>query len=899
MTKIELIGNLRGTLDTYDDVSIPLTFSLANIKEPGKRSGLYSKTILLPGTPNNNQLLSYYFDVNIDTTVTQFNIYRKQGVRLIQDGVTIYDNLLMKLLRVNKRQNTQTLENFVEYEIEIKDYSSDFFNQIASKQLSDINLSEFDHILNQTNIIDSWDYDWRAGYLYPYTHQDAEATIDIPASSINVLTVNRMRPMLWVKQIFDKIHKLSGYGWKWTNNDWVNVNFDKLLMSDNKSDKTYVDEVNSINQIVAKSDDEIGYTYGYKARYTTLNPFSILSYMPLIFNDEVKDNFNKLDTLTSSPFFNYNPSDSQPGFISEVGGGTTAISEFPNIQTYYTSQFDFTGVPSLEFKVGVNIKTKVKNLTSFTGTLVSTDPSPSAKQVIFYVEIYNYTKNTRIYKEAGRININSLFPLDPFAENSGEKYVEVIFNNVGNTGEIVNDLNIEVGDIIIINLDNNFNNQNWYVTGAGTSNIEFEYSFNKANLTINVEGIPTGSQVPMNTLIPQKITQREFIDSIIKMYNLYVYPNPENPTEIIYEQRDNYYDRGEIKDWTSKLARDRDQILEFLPDLTSKSIEFTYKTDEDDLLNKSYTQATKEVWGKQTVDFTSEWVRGTQNIELIFGPSPITNPPVSILIPSFTRSFPYIDYNLIKNPKIMIWSGYRDLIDGTQGVYMTDSPSATSGIFVTEAPYISHQNNEFNPGFDLNFGINDFYFEEGVTPSNLNLYTFWRRTMKQIDTARQLTAYFNLTPLDITNLKLNDKIRIDNSYWIINEIQDYNANSRDLTKVILISIEDEMVLFTPSGSPINCSDCIVVSFDATVEGDTTSFNVTMNNEDGVYTGEDLGEQFKLEQVDDQWVFSALGDVDYVVVATSELLCDCPRDCETWTISELYSEIITNFEISLC
>jgi hypothetical protein len=49
-------------------------------------------------------------------------------------------------------------------------------------------------------------------------------------------------------------------------------------------------------------------------------------------------------------------------------------------------------------------------------------------------------------------------------------------------------------------------------------------------------------------------------------------------------------------------------------------------------------------------------------------------------------------------------------------------------------------------------------------------------------------------------MKLNDKIRIDNSWWNINKIIDYDANANKLTKVELISIDTE-INFAPFTGP--------------------------------------------------------------------------------------------------
>ncbi len=76
--------------------------------------------------------------------------------------------------------------------------------------------------------------------------------------------------------------------------------------------------------------------------------------------------------------------------------------------------------------------------------------------------------------------------------------------------------------------------------------------------------------------------------------------------------------------------------------------------------------------------------------------------------------------------------------------------------------------------------------------------------MGQINNGKMLTAFFNLKESDIQPLELNDKIRIDNSWWNINKVIDYNANGNELTQVELISIDNEvdfMPFINPFGTP--------------------------------------------------------------------------------------------------
>jgi hypothetical protein len=108
-------------------------------------------------------------------------------------------------------------------------------------------------------------------------------------------------------------------------------------------------------------------------------------------------------------------------------------------------------------------------------------------------------------------------------------------------------------------------------------------------------------------------------------------------------------------------------------------------------------------------------------------------------------------------------------------------------------PYVGHFDDPLLPTFDINFATCSFYYYNPTSLTENNLYNrYWRRTMGQINNGKMLTAMFNLTESDIQKMKLNDKIRIDNSWWNINKVIDYDANANKLTKVELISIDTEI-----------------------------------------------------------------------------------------------------------
>jgi hypothetical protein len=144
-----------GVLDVRQDVSFPLTFSVGEIRDITKRSGTFSKTIVLAGTDNNNQLLNHYYDVNIDAGT--FDISKLTYCQVTQNDVVIMENAVLQLIAVNKSQLTDAHEQIVNYEVLIKDTKAELFTAITNAELTDLDFSDLNHFSNSSAIIGSLD----------------------------------------------------------------------------------------------------------------------------------------------------------------------------------------------------------------------------------------------------------------------------------------------------------------------------------------------------------------------------------------------------------------------------------------------------------------------------------------------------------------------------------------------------------------------------------------------------------------------------------------------------------------------------------------------------------------------------------------------------------------------
>ena len=371
-----------------------------------------------------------------------------------------------------------------------------------------------------------------------------------------------------------------------------------------------------------------------------------------------------------------------------------------------------------------------------------------------------------------------------------------------------------------------------------TPDIQLALNILSAKITITPSSniVAIGGTIDVNDYVPKKIKQNEFVKAIFNMFNLYAEVDKSQPNLLNLVHRDDYYDAGKEVDWTLLLAKDREQSLSFLPELTSKKVILTYKADKDGA-NTIYTNATNQIYGQAEVVFDNEYVKDVTTKDVLFSPTPIIDTVFGAYVPMLAGAQP--DTNI------------RILYDSTAEVGLTTCQGfnifdyGTTGMTnVTSYPYVGHFDDPLNPTWDLNFATCAYYYYMPSTLTQNNLYNrYWRRTMGQINNGKMLTAFFNLKESDIQPLELNDKIRIDNSWWNINKVIDYNANGNQLTQVELISIDNEVNLMPFAlGSPSpgvgtgSVGPITQVANDTIIKTKTANSNIIPNSTSGLVTG---------------------------------------------------------------
>lgn len=743
--QIQLLEPQVGYLDIKEGGSIPLTFGVADIRDVSKKAGTTSKSVKISGSKNANKIFSQLFDANVSDGT--FDINKLQKCRIIENGLTILDNAYLQLVSIDKIQSIHNTEQGYEYTVLIKDSVANFFTAIDKKELTDIGYGDLNHELTGSNIIGSFNNTWEDGYTYFFQHQSNDVSYGL----------NQFKAAVFGMQYFDRIFKSNGFEYEWNAFSADTVQFDKTIIPFNgeeiKFDQNYANNYYVEAENTGTTTNYLNLTAGQQTGNSVSGqtfPIEIIDN-----NGDYNPTLSKYITTFAIPAPNAINFTFEVDWEIKINNTSGNIAELVN-----TATGTFINNNQNGFKIEAYIDV-IKNgqvglpITSLIATKTINNAYSAA------------TGTTTILTGTSVINLAypSTIPNDEFTFRT-RLYQKLKTPNTSSA---------------------NPKWKNTSVLGDPLADVDVRFDITNAKLKIqpNLLGTYYNAMIDMNSLVPKKVTQSSFIASVLTLYNIFVQTDPTNINKLILQGRDEFYDSGSTLRWTTKLVKDKEQTLTLLPDLTNKKKVLTYKQDENDLTLKGYKDNINEVYGQVEFTFDSEYLRDSETKELIFSPMTMSNKDTNgIVLPH---------YNGV-NPKTNIKLALKGENQTSANQYTIENYTNNFST-TTTIPLVGHFNKSYNPTFDLMFALNDYYFYDiGAKTNNTIFNMHWRRTMYQLNKGRMLTAYFNLTPKDISELKLNSKIEINNTLWVINKVIDYKAGLNEPTKVELISFEDELKL---------------------------------------------------------------------------------------------------------
>jgi hypothetical protein len=300
-----------------NDIDLRITKSIYEIFEPDKRKSDFTKTVELVGTKEVDQLFLSLFDVNIrvggatfDPSVKADAIIYSESIEQMRGYVQLTDIVI-------------TNENEHIYKVVFYGNVRNLFAKLEGKKLNEIDISEYDHTYNDTNIANSWEtstvinevptaFEMGVGYVYPMVFNG------VPLNGL--VETEAWTPWLFVKTIWDKIF------------DSVGERYDSHFLNSS----TFKGLIYSSETANLWTEQDIIDSIAHARRATSVQQFGNL-FQRVNFNADVSDPLNQWDTTNSrfeadiSSYYNINGNLIMR--ISNGTGGTIFIGDI-NVQCY-------------------------------------------------------------------------------------------------------------------------------------------------------------------------------------------------------------------------------------------------------------------------------------------------------------------------------------------------------------------------------------------------------------------------------------------------------------------------------------------------------------------------------------------------------------------------------------
>lgn len=720
-------------LDVKEGLDFSFNYSIADIRDPNKRSTSFSKTIQCPSTKNNDLLFGNIWDVNIanpnnpnNTNIeVNFNPNKKAEARVIQDGVEVMTGVIqLRSITINNGR--------YDYEVVFIGNLITFFSEIGKKKLREIDFSDLNHTYDATTIANSWTN--TSGYTYPMIDYGD----DFAASNGLVRwRVRQFRPAIFAKTIVDRIFDYADFTYDSTLFD--SARFSKLVVPFS-GEKLFADDTQTESRKFQAS--QVGVDGAYiSSDFTAINANVDFRTLRLT-NDSTGGNFDTGNNWSTATWVYLVPNDGYYGFNIEQA--IKLLRTTVNANRIYGGSLD---IQTQIIKTDTNLVTTV--IGEATQSFVLTGNPASYDETLSL----SASCQEQVMLAGDKVQFRFLLNWNNFTSVnlSGQA---ISRNNLFTDFELTTE------------------------TSTGNSNPSAE--------------IFEGDDLDFQSTIPD-VTIHDFMVSIFKMFNLYVEIDPSNERNLIIQTRDEYYSGGTIRDWTNKLARDKKTELKPLGGLTAKVFNYKYKEDSD-YYNERFQTSYQEPYGTRRYEIDNDFLNNTQDVEVIFSPTPLNINGNSSRFVSRIYDNDISEGAKPTEANIRILSYERKLCVPSWEFF-----SEVSGLVSTEIiyPYAGHLDDPLNPSFDLCFGIPDelYYQANGFTGTliytNANLFNLYHSShIEEITNkdSKMMVGYFYLNAWDIEKLDFRDQILIDNAYWRINKVRDYNPFKDGLTKVELIKV---------------------------------------------------------------------------------------------------------------
>lgn len=746
----ELFINGR-LVDIDQNAPFPLTFSINDIKDLSARKGNKSKTITLPGTRANVQLM-----LNVFTLSAIDSIFEDQPELIdfdpsIKAECQYYQNGLLEFNGIAQLMNCKQLNGIWSFDITLVSDTIDYISRLQQIKVNELGWSEYDHVLTYANQQDTWN-----GIIQlngsPSSNQDSQGwtgegyyygLIDYGYTrpTADTFAVENIPPQVFCYEILKKAFEYCGI--TWDSNFLETQTFKKLLLAYDGGELPLIDSSQANNDSLFTTEDNNTNGYIFNGQFSDFlepgDPTGSIS-------TQVRSFLDQYDCIVSQDNLNQAQGTSPLSFVS-ASDGLFKINYYGdhdvdiNISGNGAGAYTINGSYQLRLEIIKNGAYLTSDLI-YEGALTTTSTSLSFS--------FNYSRE-----------INTL-----------------------------------INDEIRVNLRFVVNNTTIIRSGISNYTMSFQITSNTADLDIlkQQQGLTAGGTVALASFLPN-MTCDVFFKAFVSAFNLYVKPSIEDATVLEIEPLNDFYNpSGDALDWSSKIDRSQEIMVEPTINFASKNYKFNF-TQDTDYWNQRYQNDVNKQYGSFLIESQSQFSVNSTDFLLPFSQKLLVQIPgdspgtfTDLIVP---RSFD-LKTNEDGTSEIVLKKGKSFIVQlgglrTGDWIHLDENDSPHNE---TSYPYVGHLDSLDSPTFDFNWGVPDYVF--WVTnnyPSN-NLYLYHDTFIKELLSryGKKLTCYVMLNPQDINSLNFRNLINIDGVVYRLLSISDYLSGSNVSTKVELLRI---------------------------------------------------------------------------------------------------------------
>jgi hypothetical protein len=722
-------------IDMKEEIPFPLDFSIADIKDPSKRSRSKSRTITIEGTQNN---LSFFYSCyqlslvtlpdggvtyNYDATATYIAEYYNDGAMVFRGCFQVIS------AKING--------GVIKFEAVLFDQTINTFQEWGDRFISELGWDEYNHTLSHSVLAASWDayvvkngvnttnftlgVPQGFGYLYPlvdYGYDD----------DLNSFKDNDLFPHVYVKEILEKAFNQAGLT---IGGSWISaVNTRRLVYGYGGGEKFGIDSATLADREVQVTAD-LDQTYTYA----------------MANGQNVAVNTKQLQATLSIPLFN--SSQVTVTVTTDVDGQFDTSNGIITIANNGTYSLRING--SFDYGVALSAAGTKQVQSSFAIGFILDGLAP----------VLAIDTGTLLGEVTGTFTFDNTIEL-PL--NAGQQLDVRFFANVNAT------INPAVAGSF----------------GNLTVDVDFDNDVNFSTEQINAQ-IVTGETIRLAQFMPQtKIV--DFVNGIIKHFNLYISePTPDGVVRV--EPLNDYYlGTNNFDDWTHKIDYSKEFKIEATAITQPKRYAYRFQPDVD-FYRRNYLQKFGVHYGDRVVDNGAFFANGTSEVLL----------PYTVAIPCDSdqndRIIPRIityESNTIKpyagKPKLYLYQGKFSCEDWT----LVDTDGGSNTVY-NVYPRVHHLNNLATPSLDILFSVP---LELNYTATNYTTKNVYQENHDQFirelisQDGKLVTCYVRINKNDINGEFFRKAKMINGVLYRLNTIKDYNANKDGSVVCELIKITE-------------------------------------------------------------------------------------------------------------